>query len=393
MPLPSRTLRALVPVAALAVAALVVACTTDPAVAVHPPDVPREAQRVTFDPWSPPTNCIIGKHIDYLLGTPLPTVDSTCGVRWSMYYPPQHDPPTYYWAIQWDDLYLPFAPLNALWTISLSSDPVVSSQNGPLEITFDKPVSLFAMQVQEIDYPGHRMEAFDSVGHKVAEADFDPPVPGARITSERTLTAPGIRRVVVYPAIISVARDTAVENVYYRAAFQPDTTCPPSGEPALDSAKVRASMFDALEKALADPMLRERGGVWYEVDDTVGTGTVWEELKSNGPATECSLIQIVVKNVPGVRALFTYHAHSLTPPNLTTTCPGVPPGTTVAEGPSGCRPGQTTCDFNASTQSGVPMYVIDRHSLYRIQPNATNRNTGSFEKKWKADRGKRCFQT
>lgn len=71
----------------------------------------------------------------------------------------------------------------------------------PISVTFSPPVASVSVTALDPDFPGNRMDAFDTAGGLVSSAPFaGDGTPGVFTTSTVTLTGGGIARVVLVPA-------------------------------------------------------------------------------------------------------------------------------------------------------------------------------------------------
>ena len=87
----------------------------------------------------------------------------------------------------------------------------------PITVTFSPPVTSVSVTALDPDFPGNRMDAFDTSGAPIGSASFTGDgTPGVFTTSTVTLTGAGIARVVLVPA--------PAEYVAYNLSFTPSAT-------------------------------------------------------------------------------------------------------------------------------------------------------------------------
>jgi hypothetical protein len=249
--------------------------------------------------------------------------------------------------------------LNSLFGIGAWHD----IQNGPLEITLDKPVNDFAMQVQFIQLPGHYMEAFDAAGVRVDSISFGPGS-GPWLATEARLSAPGIRKVVVYPLIGPPDGNGdrhVLDEVAYRAAFVQDTTCPPTGDPALDDPTVRGWL--TMEWDIAVTNQKERGG-WIFRDDSTGGYFALHDNRMDGTATKCTLDFFDPPVMQGSTVVGNYHTHFI-PAGTFMACTRRPPDARAAYGPSFAD--MRTASRTWTGGQTYDMYIIDAFEVQRLR--------------------------
>lgn len=275
----------------------------------------------------------------------------------------------------------------------------------PLTIDFGSEVRDVQILWQMNPLPGSKVVLFDANGTRIDSAIYGSNLQlslplRTSTTAEydtgtmhevHTFAVGGVRKVVITAAAGTSLRTNS--KMWIQTWFERDTTCPPTGDSTLDNSGVRQVMFDMLDSVLKDPNRIEQAMEIYRWDS--GGSSYLQVRRSpssvNGVnATECSA-PIAAFIQPYYTLVGTAHAHGMVPPDTFSTCPDYKPGTKVAKGPSGCDPGRAACDFRVADITGVPVYVIDKSELFRILPNATNRSTGDFDRRWATNRTRRCF--
>lgn len=155
--------------------------------------------------WPDAGSCVIGFKDGTFLGSPVPTTDYACGVKWTLYYPPLNGRPRE-WSFVWRD--------STKFTTSAYED----LQNGPLEVSFSVPVSDVKVELSLINLPGHYMTAHDANGNEIARETF-----ASSGTDTKILAVQGIRKIRIYPLLgePDVYGDyPKLDNVYHRISFE-----------------------------------------------------------------------------------------------------------------------------------------------------------------------------
>ena len=270
--------------------------------------------------WVSPQPCQIGKNDPYtyfdVVEWTSPTGASACGVFWQI----SHD--DHGFANPTSNFFFPDDPPTKLYTRWSTGNPQ-NYQWGPTVILLIPGAGIPGLEVKEFtleitrqsQHPpnvlsaGYYMVALDTAGRELARADFDAGVP----VSQRTLAVSGIAKVLLYPVTSDDGSGPLTEGASYRASFAADTTCPPTGDPVLDTKAVR----DGLKQALANSnpnatpgsgQKREHGGiVWRDAN-----GNFYTQEVPDPNATECSFHTTVFASVPippGAQAEAFYHTH------------------------------------------------------------------------------------
>jgi hypothetical protein len=332
-----------------------------------------------------------------------PDTVTICGVKLTMnaIWPTQPDSAVVWWRQTW------FMTVNqdSFWVTSGGIHHPAPNGQYPIEIAFDYPVRDVDFVWQFSPQPGHTITVYDKYDSVLAVHDFGSNTSPSQysqgfglpnhVQGNHTFNVTGIRKVRI--AAGPLGTPYVNSKTYVQMWFEPDTTCPPTGDANLDSASVRDAIFGILDSTLNDPNRIERAIEVYRFDNPAFPPPnfyVKHSPMSVGgvTATECSA-PIALTITANYTALFTAHSHGLFPPATFTTCPRYPNPSQVtpAIGPSGCAPGQTDCDFHVANTTGLPVYVIDEAFLFRIMPNAAKQTTGSYDKIWVLDRLRRCF--
>jgi hypothetical protein len=242
-------------------------------------------------------------------------------------------------------------------------------QNGPVEITFDKPITNFTLYLWQIAMAGHAMSAYDANGQKIDTVDFA----ASPDTQQRTLTAPGIRKVYIYkpltPPTPGVDRGV-LDFVYHRAGFE--VPCPPTQDPISDEKAFRDKMSAEYQLGIAEERERfvwiYRNPTTFELAFRTDTGTGRDACSVFGTAT-------TPPAVAGLVALASAHTHII-PFNeqVGLRCPGVPMLAKAGNGPS-------PEDSAKARRSGVRMFIIDENELHIL------RNDSLFTHPWTRENG------
>jgi hypothetical protein len=186
-------------------------------------------------------------------------------------------------------------------------------------------------------------------------------------------------------------------------SFVPDSTCPPSGDPVLDSRAVREQLIRDLAAgnpdALPERMVtKELGGALWKVDGVVVTQRV------PNLATKCLWLPTAHTNVlanppaPGATFKAYYHTHSTRTGNNTYGC--LPPysqrpgdGRQVPKAANQSNGGGSPADWQFSTDRTAPVYVINAEDeVYRLDPFTAAADQPVNLNAWKVDRATSCFK-
>lgn len=119
-----------------------------------------------------------------------------------------------------------------------------------------------------------------------------------------------IRRVLIYPDSIGISPNQPIPIVvggYYTVSFRPDSTCPPSGDPIVDTKQVRDAIKQAYGGSGAPPAFREAGGDVFLMDD----GSFRAFPRPEPSASSCTFPAFIPQFPPGaVRHAAFYHSHA-----------------------------------------------------------------------------------
>lgn len=329
-----------------------------------------------------------------------PDTMTICGVVVSVAAPPAFGDTgvAWYWGIDPDTVYI-------------SSGSVSGAYDGQHQtyVYADKPIRDVQIIWDFTPQPGSRITLYnaqDSVldSHDVGSAPepsrwtFNFPSPGLHSRETHTFPARGVRKI-RFEALGK--HPEAGASIMAMLFFIPDTTCPPSGEPMLDSGAVKDSMIASLTRsnpnaAPGSGQRRERGGIIWELPNNGGYLAAEEMRPQYATATECGYglnAAGLTAPVAGALARAYWHTH----PHSTNadvygcqSSPGQPQlaqtpgdGKIVPRATPDLNGGGSDGDWNAATNTGYPVFAINKDGrIYKMMPNTAVHQRSSNPNKW-----------
>jgi hypothetical protein len=239
----------------------------------------------------------------------------------------------------------------------------------PITITFSSPVRNVMITAADPTYAGNMVIAYDSVGNEIVRSNFAySDTAGDYIESTRLLAVSQIKSIRLVPA--------AADYVAYSGlSFDPTDTCPPTGDPLLDSIATRTALSRAWRDSYADStpssVRKERGG--FILRDTV-TGAISAVTTYDTLATPCSNSPRPPNPLPtNTQIVANFHSHPFHHLDVTPTSCDKPndPNTNAYDAVK--YGGLSSDDWGYSTRSRIPVYAIDADSIYQGQPDVAER--------------------
>lgn len=314
----------------------------------------------------------------------VPANGSECGISWSMRTPPLINRQSI-WGYYF---YYPPAPAGAkVSPFFVSTDVGGYFQNGPNVVTFAHAIDVFTSEFSA-GMPGglpqqrtfiRRLTAFDSLGRLLIDT-----IGGDVVTVRRQ----GMRVVHVFgentgvDVIAYPVRDTTVVGGAYVLSFRPDSSCPPSGDPVLDTKQIRDAIDSAYVRSGMPPAFKETGGDIFLMDD----GS-YKAIPRNEPtASACTFpVPLVTPPLPpGATKQWAYY-HSHAPENaFVNGCLESKSGTFYSgfiknESSGGLSPG----DWGISSTQGLYVYAYNGSKVSRANIGVPRSSWVKNPNRWK----------
>lgn len=240
--------------------------------------------------------------------------------------------------------------------------------SNPITITFSSPVRNVSITADDPTYAGNMVIAYDSVGNEIMRSNFAySGAPGNYIESTRLLAVSQIKSIHLVPA--------AADYVAYSGlSFDPADTCPPTGDPYLDSIGTRTALSRAWRDTYADStptsVRKERGG--FILQDTL-TGSITAATGYDTTATPCVNSPRPPNPIPAnSRVVASFHTHPFRNGDLLPTSCNKPNDTRTYAYDAVTHGGLSNNDWGYSTRQGIPVYAVDADSIYQGQPGVNN---------------------
>jgi hypothetical protein len=267
--------------------------------------------------WVSPQPCQIwypSLNQTYEFGTPTPASNSACGIGWNIDFP--YNGSLYHW-IWW----FPDSTPSSQWTLFSIGEDNFNVQFGPIEITFNKAVQNFTLNLikaptqnyweSPVLSPGHYMVALDSAGQRIDSVAFD----AGGASSEKTLAVGRIRKVLLYPVIhVDDGGSPISEGVQHRASFAVDSTCPPVSDPVIDSPDFKAAYDSLIKMSLKATMENMFMGQESYTRAFYNPDTKQIEIDYPAPdATDHNACHVTIPGYTGTRTVWSrIHTHIFT---------------------------------------------------------------------------------
>jgi len=289
----------------------------DPVAAPKPRvSVPVGANRIdiaVYNEWDPPTSCDVGRFPPHGFGSDFQELyytasDTVCGVRWTAWSAPISAQATpWEWGLWYHEFITDTLHRNKLFS-------VINSLNGPIQFTFDKPVSNFHIWLYGIDRAGHAIAGYDANGMKIDSVMIPA---GTDMNFDAVMAVSGIRKVLIYQPLSAPDANgdrSPTDFVLYRAGFEPapKQRCV-TGDSLVDKPAVYDFLMQMREQsgALQSDVGKKKESVWVMRDD--GTGPRFEPWPET-VGIRCYILNTNVTKLPygfgsdDVRAIL--HAHT-----------------------------------------------------------------------------------
>jgi hypothetical protein len=335
---------------------------------VRPPEF---ANAYVYEPITPPYPCVIGYFpppgYQTFFGIPFSVVDSVCNIWWTAWSKPFSTQFQSNWGLMFQEWIPTSGERNTLFSVSSYGD----IQNGPLQFTFDRPVTNFTLTLYGVDSAGHAMTAYDRANKKIDTVTFLAPDTAQTLV----LRAKQISKVVIYAPLgpPDANGDRAqVDFVFHRAGFEADTNCPPiNGEPLLNVPTVRKAIKDALDSssayAIDASQRRERSFGVYR--DKVSGDTLIYWLRPTPSTTPCEGYFGDPIQQPGYDLLGWFHTHPFKPPGYYGSGERTPSNCRPEARNRRYRPEPSEPDWTTGINDArVESYFIDKYVIGAFHP-------------------------